>query len=195
MSVKTRCSWCSDDPLYQQYHDQEWAVPVTDDQALFEFLVLEGAQAGLAWITILRKRANYRQAFDQFDIEKVAGYSDQKIAALLLNKGIVRNRLKVNSARSNAQAVLKIQQQFGSFSQYLWAFVDGKTLHNHFQSIADVPAETALSKTISKDLKKRGFSFVGPTIIYAFMQAVGMVNDHTTDCFRYQQLKQSIGEA
>ena len=189
MHAKKRCSWCTDDPLYQQYHDQQWGVPVTDDQTLFEFLVLEGAQAGLAWITILKKRANYRQAFDQFDIEKVASYSDKKIAELLLNEGIVRNRLKVNSARSNAKAVLKIQQQFGSFSQYLWAFVDGKPLQNCYQTITDVPAETALSKTISKDLKKRGFSFVGPTIVYAFMQAVGMVNDHTADCFRYQQCK------
>ena len=189
MHAKKRCSWCTDDPLYQQYHDQQWGVPVTDDQTLFEFLVLEGAQAGLAWITILKKRANYRQAFDQFDIEKVASYSDKKIAELLLNEGIVRNRLKVNSARSNAQAVLKTQQQFGSFSQYLWAFVDGKPLQNCYQTIADVPAETALSKIISKDLKKRGFSFVGPTIVYAFMQAVGMVNDHTADCFRYQQCK------
>lgn len=189
MSSIKRCSWCLGDPLYQQYHDQEWGVAVKDDQTLFEFLSLEGAQAGLSWITILKKRDNYRQAFDQFNIEKVARYNDEKIAQLLLNKGIVRNRLKVNSVRSNAQAVIAIQQQFGSFSHYLWNFVNGKTIHNQFQTVADIPAETPLSKTISKDLKKRGFKFVGPTIVYAFMQATGMVNDHTADCFRYSQYK------
>lgn len=164
-------------------------VAITDDQSLFEYLTLEGAQAGLSWLTILKKRDHYRQAFDQFDIEKVARYSDKKIAQLLLDSGVVRNRSKILSVRNNAQAVIKIQQQLGSFSHYLWQFIDGKTIHNHYQIITDIPTETALSKTISQDLKKRGFTFVGPTIMYAFMQATGMVNDHTVDCFRYLQCK------
>lgn len=190
MTTKKRCVWCQDDPLYQQYHDQEWGVPVTNDQRLFEFLILEGAQAGLAWITILRKRESYRQAFDQFEIAKVARYSDEKIAQLLVNEDIVRNRLKIHSATKNAQVILAIQQQFGSFSNYLWRFVTAKAIQNNYSSAADIPSQTALSNAISKDLKKRGCSFVGPTIIYAFMQAIGMVNDHTTDCFRYQQCKE-----
>lgn len=183
-----RCRWCGDDPLYVAYHDEEWGVPLHDDHALFEALVLDGAQAGLSWITILRKRANYREAFDQFDPAKVAGYDEAKIVELLQNPGIVRNRLKLNSAVRNARAFLEIQDEFGSFDAYLWDFVDGKTIQNHWQTMAELPAKTPLSEQISKDLKKRGFNFVGPTIMYAMMQAIGMVNDHTTDCFRYHQL-------
>lgn len=186
--MKIRCAWCGDDPLYVTYHDEEWGVPVHDDRALFEALVLDGAQAGLSWITILRKRENYRQAFDQFDPAKVARYDEAKIAELLQNPGIVRNRLKVRSAVRNARAFLEVQAEFGSFDAYLWGFVGGKTIQNRWQTMADLPAKTPLSETISKDLKKRGFNFVGPTIMYAMMQAIGMVNDHTADCFRYRQL-------
>ena len=187
MTTKNRCKWAGDDPLYQQYHDREWGVPNADDDSLFEFLILEGAQAGLAWITVLRKREGYRQAFDHFDARKISRYSDKKIEKMLENPGIIRNRLKVNSARSNAGAFLEVQKEFGSFSHYLWSHVDFRPIQNGWQSMAEVPAETELSKTISKDMKKRGFNFVGPTIIYAFMQATGMVNDHTKDCFRHQQ--------
>ncbi len=187
MTETKRCEWCSQDPLYQQYHDEEWAVPVYDDQILFEFLILEGAQAGLSWLTILQKREGYRKAFAHFDVKKVARFSDSKLEKLLLNPGIVRNRLKVFSARSNAQAFIKVQKEFGSFSDYLWDFVGGSPIQNKWKSLKQVPATTPESDALSKDLKKRGFKFVGSTIIYAYMQSMGLVNDHTTDCFRYPQ--------
>ncbi len=184
-----RCFWANtDDPLYQAYHDQEWGVPVHDDRLLFEFLLLEGAQAGLSWYTILRKRPNYHQAFDRFEPEKIACYDEQKVAALLADPGIIRNRLKINSAIRNAQAFLKIREEFGSFDAYMWQFVDGKPIINAWTSGHEIPAETDVSRKMSKDLVQRGFRFVGPTICYAHMQAVGMVNDHTTDCFRYQEI-------
>ena len=174
--MKKRCSWCGDDPLYVKYHDEEWGVPVRDDKTLFEFLILEGAQAGLAWITVLRKREGYRKLFSDFDAEKVARYTDKKLDKLLHDPGIIRNRLKVYGARKNARAFLAV-----------WDFVDGTPIQSTRKSLADVPATTALSDTISKDLKKRGFTFVGSTIIYAHMQATGMVNDHTKDCFRRKE--------
>jgi len=181
-----RCEWCGDDPLYVQYHDEEWGVPVYEDRLLFAKLILDGAQAGLSWITILRKRENYWAAFDQFDAEKIARYGESKIAELLQNPGIIRNRQKVRSTVKNAQAYLDILEKEGSFSHFLWQFVDGQPIQNEWQTIAEVPAKTAVSESLSKALKKRGFSFVGPTIVYAFMQAVGMVNDHMVNCFRYQ---------
>jgi DNA-3-methyladenine glycosylase I len=184
-----RCTWCGDDPLYVDYHDNEWGVPVRDDQKMFEFIVLEGAQAGLSWITVLRKREGYRKLFDNFDAQKIARYSDKKLDKLLENPAIIRNRLKVYGTRKNARAYLKIQEELGSFSDYLWDFVDGKPIQNRWKSLKEVPAKTALSDTISKDLKKRGFTFVGSTIVYAHMQAAGMVNDHTTDCFRHKACK------
>ena len=184
-----RCEWCGDNPLYLSYHDKEWGVPVRDDRLLFEFLVLEGAQAGLSWLTILKKRQNYRQAFDNFDCERVARYTEQDVERLRADAGIVRNRLKIKSAINNAQGVLDLQQQYGSLSSYLWDWVDNTPLQNSWRLLADVPASTPLSDAISKDLKKRGFTFFGSTICYAFMQAVGMVNDHVTDCFRYEELK------
>jgi len=184
---KTRCVWAGNDPLYQQYHDCEWGEPNTDDDSLFEFLILEGAQAGLAWITVLRKREGYRKAFNNFDAKKIARYSDNKIEKLLANQDIIRNRLKIMSARSNARAFLAVQKDYGSFANYVWRYVDFQPIQNHWQSLQQVPAATPLSTAISKDLKKRGFNFVGPTIIYAFMQATGMVNDHTVDCFRHRQ--------
>lgn len=184
----TRCGWSGDDPLMIAYHDQEWGLPVHDDPLLYEFLVLEGAQAGLSWSTILRKRENYRQAYDNFDPHKVARYNDAKIAELLANPGIVRNRLKVKASIENARAFLKIQDEFGSFDAYVWRFVDGKPLQNRWQSLSELPAQTAESQAMSKDLIKRGFKFVGPTICYAHMQATGMVNDHLVSCFRYQEL-------
>lgn len=187
MDVTNRCSWCGDDPLYVQYHDEEWGVPVYDDQQLFAKLILDGAQAGLSWITILRKRKNYWAAFDQFDPEKIARYDEAKIAELLQNPGIVRNRLKVQSAVKNAQGYLDIMEKEGSFSEFLWDFVDGRPIQNSWHSLSEVPAETAKSRAMSKALKQYGFSFVGPTICYAFMQAVGMVNDHVVDCFRYAE--------
>jgi DNA-3-methyladenine glycosylase I len=171
-----------------QYHDKEWGVPKHDERRLFEDLVLDGAQAGLSWMTILRKRENYREAFDNFDPAKVATYDKSKIEELLDNAGIIRNRQKINSAIKNARAFLKVQEEFGNFDAYIWGFVDGKPIQNSWETMSDLPAKTELSETISEDLKIRGFSFVGPTIIYAFMQAVGMVNDHTADCFRYQEL-------
>jgi DNA-3-methyladenine glycosylase I len=182
-----RCGWCGDDPLYVDYHDKEWGVPIREDQALFEFLILEGAQAGLSWITILRKRAGYRQLFDNFDPQKIARYSDKKLDKLLLDPKIVRNRLKVCSARKNAQAFLKVQQEHGSFSDYIWGFVDNQPIQNRWRTLQDVPATTPVSDQLSKDMKKRGFTFVGSTIMYAHMQATGMVNDHTTGCFRRKQ--------
>ena len=182
-----RCKWCGDDPLYVDYHDTEWGVPLYDEQALFEFLMLEGAQAGLAWITVLRKREGYRKLFDQFDPDKVARYTDAKLEKLLTNPAIIRNRLKVFGARTNARAFLKVQEEEGSFSDYIWNFVDGRPIQNRRKSLKQVPATTALSDKISKDLKKRGFTFVGSTIVYAHMQATGMVNDHTVDCFRHKE--------
>lgn len=185
---KTRCAWCGDDPLYVAYHDKEWGVPVYDDQTLFEFLTLETFQAGLSWITILRKRENFRKAFDQFDYKKIANYSDDKIESLLQDAGIIRNKLKVRSAVTNAQHFIEIQEEFGSFSTYIWDFVDGKPIKNNFKTLSDFPANTPLSDKISKDLKKRGFKFVGTTVIYAHMQATGMVNDHIENCFRYNEV-------
>jgi DNA-3-methyladenine glycosylase I len=185
----TRCEWAGSDPLYVAYHDLEWGTPVHDDRLLFEFLILEGAQAGLSWSTILNKRDNYRRAFDQFDPQLVARYDEQKIAALLADAGIVRNRLKIQSAIGNAQCFLKIQAEFGSFDRYIWEFVDGRPVHNARQRLAEIPAQTPVSDAMSRDLKLRGFRFVGSTICYAYMQAVGMVNDHIISCFRYAQLQ------
>jgi len=189
MTGKNRCAWSASDPLYIAYHDTEWGVPIHDDQHLFEFLVLEGAQAGLSWITILRKREAFRRAFDQFDPVKVAEYDDAKIAALMNNPGIIRNRAKINAAIGNARAFLKVQEEFGSFDAYIWQFVNGKPIQNAWNSLNEIPAKTNESEAMSKDLIKRGFKFVGPTICYAHMQATGMVNDHTTDCFRYEEIK------
>ena len=183
-----RCAWAGADPLMLRYHDEEWGVPLHDDRALFEFLILEGAQAGLSWSTIRRKRAAYRAAFDGFDPAAVAAYDDSKIAALLADPGIVRNRLKIAAAVTNARAFLVIQREFGSFDAYMWRFAGGAPRQNAWASLADIPARTPESDALSKDLKQRGFAFVGSTICYAHMQAVGMVNDHTTDCFRHAQL-------
>lgn len=180
-----RCPWAGTDPLYVAYHDHEWGVPVHDDRALFEFLILEGTQAGLSWITILRKRDNYRRAFDNFDPAAVAAYDEDRIAALLADPGIVRNRLKVRAAVRNAQAFLRLQEEFGSFDAYVWRFVGGRPIVNAWTTMAGVPAETAESRALSRDLQQRGLTFVGPTIIYAFMQAVGLVNDHLVTCFRH----------
>lgn len=183
-----RCTWAGDDPLYVEYHDREWGVPAHDDRTLFEFLILEGAQAGLSWITILKKRESYRQAFDGFDPERIARYRQARVEKLLGNAGIVRNRLKVASAVTNAKAFLAVQKEFGSFDHFIWRFVDGEPKINAWKSLAEVPASTPESDAMSKELKRRGFKFVGSTICYAYMQAVGMVNDHTVDCFRYRQL-------
>lgn len=179
-----RCAWCNSSELYQKYHDEEWGVPVYDDQKLFEFLLLETFQAGLSWITILNKRENFRKAFDNFDYKKIANYSEDKIQELLLDAGIIRNKLKVYSAVSNAIAFMKIQEEFGSFSKYIWGFVHGKPIINNRKSLSEVQATTPLSDSISKDLKKRGFKFVGSTVIYAHMQATGMVDDHVADCWK-----------
>ena len=184
-----RCGWCGVDPLYVAYHDREWGVPVRDDRTLFEFLILEGAQAGLSWSTILNKREGYRRAFDAFDPEKVARYDERKIAALLGDSAIVRNRLKVASAVTNARAFLEVRSEKGSFSNYIWSFVENEPIQNAWRTLSEVPATTPLAETISKDLKKRGFRFVGPTIIYAHMQATGMVNDHLVSCFRYPEVR------
>ncbi len=186
MSEPIRCAWCSDDPLYQAYHDTEWGVPVHDDPTLFEFLTLEGAQAGLSWLTILRKRENYRRAFDNFDIERIARYGERETQRLLADVGIVRNRLKIAATIGNARATLAVQAQYGSLDSFLWDFVDGKPIINHWRSLSEVPVSTPQSDAMSKALKRLGFKFVGSTICYAFMQAVGMVNDHTVDCFRYR---------
>lgn len=188
MDTKQRCSWCQGDALYEAYHDEEWGVPIYDDDLLFEFLILETFQAGLSWITILRKRENFKKAFDAFNYKKIATYSQDKMDALLLDAGIIRNKLKIKATVTNAQAFIKIQEEFGSFSKYIWGFVDGKPLKNNFKSMVEVPSNTPLSDTISKDLKKRGFKFVGSTVVYAHMQATGMVNDHMTDCFRYHEV-------
>jgi DNA-3-methyladenine glycosylase I len=185
-----RCAWCGDDPLYVAYHDKEWGVPVRDDQTLFEFMILEGAQAGLSWITILRKREGYRELFDNFNAAKIARYSDRKLDKLLLNPRIIRNRLKVYGARKNARAFLDVQQERGSFSDYIWDFVDNRPIQNHWRSLREVPATSLVSDSMSKDMKKRGFTFVGSTILYAHMQATGMVNDHTVDCFRHGECRQ-----
>ena len=182
----TRCPWGTSDPLYIKYHDKEWGIPVHDDRKLFEMLILEGAQAGLSWITILKKRDNYRKAFDNFDAGKIAKYNKRKIEQLLKNEGIVRNRLKINAAVINAKAFLKIKEEFGTFDKYIWQFVGGKPIINKRKSMKDIPAKTKESDAMSKDLLKRGFKFTGSTICYAFMQAVGMVNDHIVDCWRYK---------
>ena len=183
---KKRCSWVTDDPIYIQYHDTEWGAPIYDDRLLFEFLILEGAQAGLNWLTILKKRENYRLCFNYFNAEKIACYDEKKYQALLKNAGIIRNRLKIQSAITNAQAYLTIEKEYPSFSNYIWQFVDGKPIQNHWKKHVDIPTTTAQSDLMSKDLKKRGFKFVGSTICYAYMQAVGMVNDHLTDCFKHK---------
>lgn len=183
-----RCSWANKDALLMEYHDKEWGVPVHDDIRLFEFLVLEGAQAGLSWSTILRKRENYRRAFDNFDPAKAAGYDSRKVEELLADRGIVRNRRKIGAAIENARAFLEVQKEFGSFDTYIWGFVGEGPIRNSWKDQAEIPAETELSRKMSRGLKKRGFSFVGPSICYAFMQAVGMVNDHTVECFRYSEI-------
>jgi DNA-3-methyladenine glycosylase I len=183
--MKSRCFWVSDSKLYQEYHDNEWGQPVYDDETLFEFLVLETFQAGLSWITVLNKRENFRRAFDNFDYDKIAKYPESKYESLLQDAGIIRNKLKIRSAITNAQLFLEVQKEYGSFSKYIWSFVNGKPIVNQFHKRENVPATTELSDEISKDLKKKGFKFVGSTVIYAFMQATGMVNDHTTDCFKY----------
>ena len=185
---KHRCGWCEGDTLYEAYHDEEWGVPVKDDDTLFEFLILETFQAGLSWITVLRKRENFRKAFDHFDYKKIATYEQEKIDELLTNEGIIRNKLKVKATITNAQAFMKIQEEFGSFSDYIWGFVDGKPIKNKLKNYKNAPANTALSDSISKDLKKRGFKFVGSTVVYAHMQATGMVNDHEVSCFRYDEV-------
>ena len=187
--MKYRCEWCGEDELYQHYHDTEWGVPSFNDQHLFEMLTLEGAQAGLSWITVLKKRAHYQQVFDRFDAHKIARYDEQKIAHLLQDAGIIRNRLKVNSAVSNARLFLEVQSQYNSFADYIWQFVDGDPIINHWKTVSDIPVTTKQSDQVSKVLKNKGFKFIGSTICYAYMQAVGMVNDHTTDCFRYQDLR------
>jgi DNA-3-methyladenine glycosylase I len=186
--MKIRCEWAGSEPLYFDYHDNEWGVPLHDDSKIFEMLVLEGAQAGLSWLTVLRKRENYRKAFDGFDPGKVAHYDDKKFQQLLANEGIIRNKLKIRSAIQNARAFLEAQNEFGSFDNYIWQFVGGKSIQNSWRSLSELPARTPESEAMSKDLRKRGFSFVGPTICYALMQATGMVNDHIVTCFRYQEI-------
>jgi len=189
LTDKRRCPWCGNDPLYVAYHDEEWGVPVYEDGRLFEFLILETFQAGLSWITILRKRENFRKAFDNFDYEKIAQYGEKKFHSLLEDTGIIRNKLKISGAITNAQAFMNVQEEFGSFSNYIWKFTNGKPIQNAFKTSKEVPAKTELSDTISKDLKKRGFKFIGSTTMYAYMQAVGIVNDHLVDCFRYNEIK------
>ena len=186
--MKNRCEWAGSDPLYIAYHDEVWGVPVYDDRQLFEMLILEGAQAGLSWLTILKKQENYRKAFHNFDPERIARYGEPDIKRLLADAGIVRNRLKIESAIKNARGVLQLQEESVHLSSFLWKFVDGATRQNSWSEMSELPAETGQSKMMSKDLKRRGFNFVGPTICYAFMQSTGMVNDHTTDCFRYREL-------
>ena len=184
--IESRCTWCSDDPFYVQYHDEEWGVPCHDDKTLFEFLILEGAQAGLSWITILKRREGYRRAFVDFDAEKIANFNEDDVERLLQDEGIIRNRLKVNSAITNARNFLKVQEEFGSFDRYIWSFVGGKPVNNHWKSMSEVPITTPESDAMSKGLKKRGFKFVGSTICYAYMQAMGMVNDHLVSCISYK---------
>jgi len=187
--MQKRCEWEGSDPLYIEYHDNEWGVPVHDDRKIFEMLVLEGAQAGLNWLTVLRKRENYRKAFDNFDPRKVAKYDSKKLQELLANEGIIRNKLKIHSAIQNARAFLEVQKEFGSFDAYIWQFVGGRPMRNSWKSLSELPAQTAESEAMSKDLKRRGFGFVGPTICYAHMQATGMVNDHVVTCFRYKEVE------
>ena len=186
--MKIRCAWAGTDPLYVKYHDIEWGTPLHDDRKLFEFLLLDGFQAGLSWITILKKRFNYRKAFDHFKPEKIAAYDLSKVKELLSNKGIIRNRLKIQAAIQNAKSFLSVQKEFGSFDSYIWQFTDGRTIKNAWKTLAEIPAQTKESVAMSNDLKKRGFKFVGPTICYAFMQAAGIVNDHIVDCFRYREV-------
>ena len=186
---KSRCLWCGEDPLYMAYHDKEWGVPVYKDSLLFEFLLLETFQAGLSWITILRKRENFRKAFDQFDYSKIAGYDEDKFNELITDKGIVRNKLKIRGSIINARAFINLQKEYGSFSDYIWGFIDKQPIENQFTSHDQIPANTNLSDKISKDLKKSGFKFVGTTVVYAFMQATGMVNDHVTTCFRHHEIR------
>ncbi len=186
--MKTRCAWAGTDPIYIKYHDTEWGVALHEDRKLFEFLILEGFQAGLSWLTILKKRPAYRKAFDYFDPQKIAVYNLRKVKALLSDKGIVRNKLKIEAAVQNAGAFLALQREFGSFDDYIWRFTGGKTIKNAWKLVSEIPARTSVSELMSRDLMKRGFKFVGPKICYAFMQAVGMVNDHTVDCFRYLQV-------
>ncbi|ARV07471.1 DNA-3-methyladenine glycosylase [Polaribacter sp. SA4-10] len=186
--MKNRCFWLNKDEIYIKYHDSEWGTPVYDDETLFEFLVLETFQAGLSWITILKKRENFRKAFDNFDYQKIAKYPESKYESLLQDAGIIRNKLKIRSAITNAQLFMEVQNEFGSFSKFIWSYVDGKPILNRFHKKEEIPATAALSDMISKDLKKRGFKFVGSTVIYAFMQATGMVNDHTKDCFKYKEI-------
>ena len=190
---RRRCAWAGSDPLYLEYHDTEWGVPHHDDRALFELLTLEGAQAGLSWITILRKREQYRRAFDNFNAEQVARYGKRRVDRLLRDPGIVRNRLKVEAAVCNARSVLRLREEFGTLDRYLWSFVGARPIQNRWRSLAEIPAETDISRTMSKDLLRRGFRFVGPTICYAFMQAAGLVNDHTIDCFRHREIQQRQG--
>ena len=190
---RIRCAWAKSE-IYEDYHDREWGVPVHDDQLLFEFLILEGAQAGLSWLTILKKRENYRRAFDEFDPARVARFTERRVEKLLADPGIVRNRLKVNAAITNARAFLDVQGEFGSFDRYVWRFVDGRTVQNRWRRMSDVPAKTPQSDALSKDLLGRGFKFVGSTIMYAFMQAVGLVNDHLSECFRHGELSRSRGK-
>jgi len=185
---KNKCGWCLNDPLYEAYHDEEWGVPVYDDDTLFEFLILETFQAGLSWITILKKRKNFRKAFDNFNYKKIANYQQSKIDALIQNKGIIRNKLKINATVTNAQAFTQVQNEFGSFSKYIWNFVNHKPIKNNLKNYKDGPNNTVLSDAISKDMKKRGFKFVGSTVTYAFMQATGMVNDHEISCFRHNEV-------
>lgn len=185
---KNRCAWCGNDPLYVEYHDTEWGVPIFDDDKLFEFLILETFQAGLSWITVLRKRENFRRAFDHFDYKKIARYDENKFDSLLQNEGIIRNKLKIKATITNARAFMEVQKEFGSFSKYIWQFIDGKPIKNKYNNMSELPANTILSDTISADLKKRGFKFVGSTVVYAHMQATGMVNDHLTSCFRYNKV-------
>jgi DNA-3-methyladenine glycosylase I len=189
MSEIHRCGWSVNDPIYIEYHDKEWGIPVHDDRKLFEFLILEGAQAGLSWLTILKKREGYRKAFAEFDPEKVARFTEKKIEKLLLDPSIARNKLKVNSAVTNAKSFLKVQEEFGSFDEYIWQFTDGKVIHNKWKSLKEIPAKTKESDAMSRDLISRGFKFVGSTIMYAHMQATGMVNDHVVECFRHKELK------
>ena len=188
MMIK-RCEWSGDNPLYIKYHDKEWGVPVHNDKKLFEFIMLEGAQAGLSWLIVLKKRAAYREAFDKFDFEKIAKYKETKIKSLMSDLGIIRNRMKIDSAVRNANAFIQIRKEFGTFNKYIWSFVNDKPIQNKWKSMQELPAKTELSDTISSDLKNRGFNFVGSTIIYAHMQATGMVNDHETSCFRYAEIK------
>ncbi|UCC21357.1 MAG: DNA-3-methyladenine glycosylase I [Promethearchaeota archaeon] len=189
-----RCAWVGNDSQMREYHDKEWGTPIHDDRLLFEFLILEGAQAGLSWNTILQKRENFRVAFDNFDYTKISKYTDEKIEELMNNEGIIRNKLKIGAFIANAKALLKVQKEFGSFDKYIWKFVNYKPIDNKYKELSELPSKTEQSEQMSKDLKKRGFKFVGPTICYAFMQAVGMVNDHTVDCYRYKEINNSISK-